>query len=78
MMSLPVTVLRGLIRFYQWAVSPWLGANCRFDPSCSRYAETAITRFGPWRGVYLAIRRLLRCHPWGGQGYDPVPERRRL
>ncbi len=77
-MNLPVTVLRGLIRFYQWTISPWLGANCRFDPSCSSYAEIAITRFGVWRGGYLAIRRLLRCHPWGGQGYDPVPERRRL
>ena len=72
--NLPAATLRGLIRFYQWTLSPWLGANCRFDPTCSRYAELAITRFGAWRGGYLALRRLLRCHPWGGQGYDPVPE----
>lgn len=77
-MNLPVATLRGLIRAYQWTISPWLGANCRFDPTCSRYAETAITRFGAWRGGYLALRRVLRCHPWGDSGYDPVPERRRL
>ncbi len=73
-MNLPVATLRGLIRFYQWTISPWIGTNCRFDPTCSRYAEVAITRFGAWRGSYLTVRRLLRCHPWGGQGYDPVPE----
>lgn len=77
-MNLAAATLRGLIRGYQWTISPWLGANCRFDPTCSRYAETAITRFGAWRGSYLALRRVLRCHPWGGRGYDPVPERRRL
>lgn len=75
-MTIPVTMLRGLIRAYQWIISPWLGANCRFEPSCSHYAETAIARFGVWRGSWLALRRVLRCHPWGGQGYDPVPERR--
>src|SRR5262245_39116043 len=63
-----------VIRAYRLLVSPLLGSNCRFEPSCSRFAEEAITRHGPGRGVPLAVRRLLRCHPWGGPGgYDPVP-----
>ena len=67
-------VLLLLIRFYQGALSPWLGpANCRFVPTCSEYARQAIAQHGPWRGARLALRRIGRCHPWGGQGYDPVP-----
>jgi putative membrane protein insertion efficiency factor len=66
--------LIGLVRAYQWALSPFLGMNCRFEPSCSAYAVDAIDRFGPLRGTGLAIRRILRCHPWGASGYDPVPE----
>lgn len=66
-------VLRGLIRLYQLLVSPLLGPNCRYLPSCSAYAAEAIEIHGPLRGVWLAGRRLLRCHPWGGSGYDPVP-----
>jgi hypothetical protein len=62
-----------LIRFYQLCVSPLLGPSCRFTPTCSEYARQAILKHGPIRGLYLAIRRLLRCHPWGGSGYDPVP-----
>ncbi len=77
-MNLPVTLLRGLIRCYQLILSPWLGANCRFDPTCSDYADAAIARFGIGRGGWLALRRVLRCHPFGGQGYDPVPERHEL
>lgn len=63
-----------LIRLYQLALSPWLGPRCRFVPTCSDYAIAAVRRFGPWRGSALAARRVLRCHPWGSTGYDPVPE----
>jgi putative membrane protein insertion efficiency factor len=67
-------ILIALVRSYQWAISPWLGPRCRFDPTCSSYAITAIERFGALRGGWLALKRILRCHPWGGTGYDPVPE----
>jgi uncharacterized protein len=67
-------VLIGLVRSYQWTLSPILGTRCRFDPTCSHYAVVAIRRFGPLRGGRLTLRRLARCHPWGGSGYDPVPE----
>jgi len=71
----PLSVLlRGLIRAYQWTVAPILGVNCRYAPSCSEYACEAIDRHGALAGTYLAGKRLLRCHPWGGFGYDPVPE----
>ena len=69
-------VLIGLVRIYQWTLSPWLGSPCRFQPSCSAYAIEAIRSFGPARGIWLASRRILRCHPWGSSGYDPVPDRR--
>jgi hypothetical protein len=62
------------ICLYQWTLSPLLPRSCRFTPSCSAYAVDAILAHGLWRGVGLAGRRLLRCHPWGGQGYDPVPD----
>ena len=61
------------IRAYQLVVRPLVGPSCRFEPSCSRYAATAIARHGPWRGAMLALRRLLRCHPWHPGGEDPVP-----
>ena len=61
------------IYFYKTAISPLTPPSCRFSPSCSTYAIEAIRRHGPQRGLYLAIRRILRCHPWGGSGYDPVP-----
>jgi len=70
--------LLGLIRFYQRAVSPLTPAACRFTPTCSAYAEEAIGEHGTARGSWLALRRLLRCHPFGGAGYDPVPGRREL
>ena len=63
------------IRAYRYLLSPWLGQHCRFYPSCSCYAETAIERFGSWRGLGLALRRLGRCHPWHPGGVDPVPEK---
>lgn len=61
------------IYFYQRAISPLLPPSCRFMPTCSQYAVEAIRKHGPFYGLYLAIRRILRCHPWGGSGYDPVP-----
>jgi uncharacterized protein len=62
------------IRFYQLAISPWLGANkCRYQPTCSHYAIGAIEEWGVLKGSWLALKRILSCHPWGGHGYDPVP-----
>jgi uncharacterized protein len=72
-MDFVAILLRTLIRLYQLLVSPVLGPNCRFHPSCSAYAAEAIATHGAIHGSWLAIRRLLRCHPWGGSGYDPVP-----
>jgi len=65
----------GLIKAYRYVLSPLLGNRCRFYPSCSCYAEEAVTRFGLLRGGWLALRRLLRCHPWRPGGVDPVPEK---
>ena len=61
------------IRLYQWVLSPLLPRSCRFAPSCSEYAAEAVLAHGLIKGVQLAVARLLRCHPWGGHGYDPVP-----
>jgi uncharacterized protein len=72
-----MSILRALliapIRLYQWTISPLLGLNCRYAPSCSAYAIEAIATHGAGRGCWLALLRILRCHPWGGSGYDPVP-----
>ena len=65
----------GLIRAYQLVISPLLPPACRFYPSCSHYALEAVQRFGVLRGGFLALRRLLRCHPWQPGGFDPVPQR---
>ena len=62
-----------LVRFYQLCISPLKPPSCRFTPTCSHYAIEALRKHGPIRGLYLTAKRLLRCHPWGGSGYDPVP-----
>jgi putative membrane protein insertion efficiency factor len=66
-------LLLGSVRAYQYLLRPMLGANCRFAPSCSDYALEAISRHGAWKGSWLAVRRILRCHPYHPGGYDPVP-----
>jgi putative membrane protein insertion efficiency factor len=68
--SLPFLIL---IKFYQWVISPYLGPKCRYTPTCSHYAAEAFKKHGPIKGFWLAIKRISRCHPWGGHGYDPVP-----
>ena len=68
-----VAVLLVPIWIYQKAISPYTPPSCRFTPTCSEYARQALIKYGPVKGLYLAIRRILRCHPWGGSGYDPVP-----
>jgi len=62
-----------LIKLYQWIISPWLGQKCRYTPTCSHYAVEALKKYGPIKGLWLAVKRVSRCHPWGGHGYDPVP-----
>lgn len=71
--SLSVWLLCLPIRFYRRCISPLTPPSCRFTPTCSEYALQAIMKHGPLKGLWLAARRLLRCHPWGGSGYDPVP-----
>jgi putative membrane protein insertion efficiency factor len=69
----PRHLLLALIRAYQLLIAPQLGPACRFEPSCSCYASEAVERYGALRGSWLAVRRLTRCHPFGGCGYDPIP-----
>ena len=66
-------LLLGLVRFYQLGISPFLGPKCRFVPSCSSYMAEAIRKYGPWKGFRMGLKRLGRCRPGGGSGYDPVP-----
>lgn len=66
-------LLIGIIRAYQYLLSPWWGSQCRFTPTCSHYAVEALERHGALAGSWLATRRILRCHPWSAGGYDPVP-----
>jgi len=72
-MKLASQAMRGLIRGYQLLISPYLPGSCRYQPTCSQYAIEAISRHGVLKGGWLAARRIGRCHPWGGWGYDPVP-----
>jgi uncharacterized protein len=65
--------LIALIKLYQLVVSPWLGNKCRYTPSCSQYGIVALKKYGPIKGLWLTIKRIAHCHPWGGHGYDPVP-----
>lgn len=69
-LSLPFIAL---IKLYQWIISPIMGPKCRFTPTCSTYALQALKKYGVFKGTWLAIKRIARCHPWGGHGYDPVP-----
>ena len=71
--NLLAKILIGMIRLYQVTLSPFIGRACRYTPTCSNYGIEAIRKHGPFRGLWLALRRILRCHPWGGSGYDPVP-----
>ncbi len=72
-MSLLARIFIAMIRLYQYFLSPLLGSQCRFTPTCSHYAADALNKYGAAKGAYLASRRLLRCHPWCDGGYDPVP-----
>ena len=71
-MSVFKNFLINLIKLYQFTISPLLGSNCRFVPSCSNYAIQAIEEKGVFKGIYFSLRRVLKCHPFGGSGYDPV------
>ncbi|HAR72485.1 MAG TPA: membrane protein insertion efficiency factor YidD [Flavobacteriaceae bacterium] len=65
-----------LVRFYQLAISPWMGSNCRFQPTCSSFMIEALKEHGLLKGLWLGTKRIGRCHPWGGHGYDPVPKKK--
>ena len=69
-------LLLKLIRFYQLFLSPVLGSSCRFEPTCSSYAHEAIVKHGAVKGLWLGIKRIGKCHPWGKDGYDPVPDKK--
>ncbi len=62
-----------LIKLYQWIISPILGPKCRYTPTCSQYGIEALKKHGPIKGLWLTVKRISSCHPWGGHGYDPVP-----
>ena len=70
LLSLPFIIP---IKIYQWVISPLLGPKCRYQPTCSHYAIDALKKYGPIKGFWLALKRISRCHPWGGSGWDPVP-----
>jgi uncharacterized protein len=70
LLSLPFIFL---IKLYQWTISPLLGSKCRYTPTCSHYGIQALKKYGLFKGSWLTAKRIARCHPWGGHGYDPVP-----
>lgn len=63
----------GLVKVYQYTISPWLSPSCRYTPSCSAYSIEALKKHGPFKGLYYSIKRVVSCNPWGGHGYDPIP-----
>lgn len=67
------TIMIWMIRWYQQYISPLTPPSCRYTPTCSQYTLEAIQKYGPFKGLWLGIKRISRCHPWGGHGYDPVP-----
>lgn len=71
--KIPAILFIGLIRFYQGAISPYTGASCRYQPTCSEYGVEAVKKRGVLTGGWLTIKRFASCHPWGGSGFDPVP-----
>lgn len=73
MRGLLSSILIGFVKFYQYSISPLLGANCRYSPTCSTYSVEAIKKHGPFKGAWLSLKRIISCNPWGGSGYDPVP-----
>ena len=72
-MNIPARLMLLLIRFYQYAISPMLPPRCRYTPTCSQYAEEAVSKHGAFKGGWMALKRIARCHPFGGSGHDPVP-----
>lgn len=68
-----VSILIVPIKFYKWFLSPYLGQSCRYTPSCSTYALEALQKHGPFKGLWLTLKRIVSCNPWGGHGHDPVP-----
>ena len=70
MLSLPFILL---IKIYQYGISPLIGPKCRFTPTCSHYGLQAFRKYGIWKGFFLTVKRISKCHPWGGSGYDPLP-----
>lgn len=68
-----VKMMVGMISIYKRCISPYMPPSCRFTPTCSTYAIEALQKHGPLRGLWLTVKRICRCHPWGGSGYDPVP-----
>lgn len=73
--KIAIAPLLGIIWFYQKFISSWTPSSCRYTPTCSHYTKTALERHGFISGGWLAIKRIFSCHPWGGKGYDPVPEK---
>ena len=73
MKNILVRIMIGVIRFYQYAISPYLPPSCRYTPTCSAYGVEALKKHGPFKGGWLTLKRISSCHPWGGSGFDPVP-----